>query len=92
MKAALLPCPLHTAGPISAYRARISSTIYAMVMSKFSPVFCISVFFEKGIMTLTIQNHELYASNLHYILLKLMPSLGPSTYAGVSLHLLLMCC
>ena len=53
---------MHTAGPIcvspachalSRNVAHIASTIYAMVMLEFGPVFCISVFFEKGIMTLT---------------------------------------
>ncbi len=51
---------MHTAGPIceshciARHLACIASAIYAMVMRKFGPVFCISVFFEKGIMTLTL--------------------------------------
>ena len=47
--------------------ARIASPIYAMVMGKFSPVFGIDVFFEKGIMTLTLHStflrHHVYSTS-----------------------------
>ncbi len=53
-----------TTGPIcmSHFIARdvacIAIAIYPMVMMrKFGPVFCISVYFEKGIMKLTLQLH-----------------------------------
>ena len=44
---------MHTAGPICASRyiarnaACIASAIYAMLLHRFGPVFCISVFVEK---------------------------------------------
>ncbi len=44
---------IHTSGPIWVPRfiagnvPRIASTIHVIVMRKFSPVFCISVFIEK---------------------------------------------
>ena len=51
---------MHSAGPTCALRfimrdvARIVSAIYVMVMRTFVPVFCISVFFERRIMKLTL--------------------------------------
>ena len=51
---------MHTAGPsrVSRFIARdvrrTARAIYVMVMREFCPVFCISVFIEKGIMQLTL--------------------------------------
>ena len=40
-----------------AYRARIASAICAVVVREFGRVFCISVFFVKGIMKNTLVYH-----------------------------------
>ena len=72
-----LETQMHTAGPscmahfIAHDVACIASPIYVMVMHEFGPVFCISVFFEKRIMKLTLSTYKfipfLKKSTLRYI-------------------------
>ncbi len=57
---------MHTLGRFAcrALSARVlqALSVYAMLIHKFGPLFCISVFFEKGIMKLTLPKSLYIAS------------------------------